>query len=49
MPFAVSKNPDGSYRVTSSSGTKAKHTTAKKAYIQKWIMEKAMRAKGEKV
>ena len=34
MPYRKVRNPDGSYRVVSPHGTKAKHTTKKNAEEQ---------------
>lgn len=38
MPYKVKKNKDGSYRVTSPSGTRAKHTTKEKAKAQQRLL-----------
>jgi len=38
MPYKVKKNKDGSYKVTSPSGTKAKHTTKAKARAQQRLL-----------
>lgn len=38
MPAKVSRNKDGSYRVTTPSGTHAKRTTKKKGEAQKRLL-----------
>lgn len=38
MPARVSKNKDGSYKVATPGGTKAKRTTKKKALAQKRLL-----------
>ncbi len=38
MPVRISKNRDGSYKVTTPGGTKAKHTSKKKAMAQKRLL-----------
>lgn len=39
MPYKMTKNRDGSYRVTSPHGTKAKHTSKAKAAAQIRLLE----------
>lgn len=38
MPATISKNPDGSFRVSTPNGVHAKHTTAKNAKKQKRLL-----------
>lgn len=39
MPYKISKTKSGKYKVTSPHGTKAKHTSKKKAIAQVHLMQ----------
>lgn len=41
MPVKITKNPDGTYRVSTPNGVHSKRTTLKKALAQKRIIEEA--------
>lgn len=38
MPAKITKNKDGTYRVTTPNGTHSKHTSKKKAMAQKRLL-----------